>query len=94
MIAQSTLDFNNIVHIRENNAHSEAILDANYDKLNKQCQLVYFLLKQTRLTVREAMVSYNIGDLRRRVCDLRQAGIEVKDNILPGGSKEFFIENI
>jgi len=80
------------VHTHENNSHSEAILDSNYERLNKQCQLVYTLLKSgLELTVRDAMIDYGIGDLRRRVCDLRQAGIDVKDTVRKGGSKEYYL---
>ena len=87
---QTQIDF---THKKENNAHSEAILDKNYERLNKQCQLVLTLLKSgLELTVREAMISYGIGDLRRRICDLRQAGIDVKDTVLRGGCKQFYLE--
>lgn len=79
-------------HTAENNRHSEAILEANYERLNKQCQLVYSLLKQgDRLTVRNAMIYYGIGDLRRRCADLREKGIEVKSALIDGRHKEYFL---
>ena len=80
------------VHDHENNSHSEAILDANYERLNRQCRLVYSLLKQgCRLTVRSAMVYYGIGDLRRRCADLRENGIDVKSRLIDGRHKEYFL---
>lgn len=58
-------------HGKENNAESMALYDANLDDFNKQCRKVYELLHQgRRLTVREALLKFNIGDLRRRVKDL------------------------
>jgi hypothetical protein len=86
---QTLLDFT--VHSRENNSHSQSILESQYERLNKQCKLVYELLKVKSLTVREAMIDYGIGDLRRRIKDLRDVGVNVKDEILPGGFKCYYL---
>jgi hypothetical protein len=86
---QTLLDF--IVHSRENNSHSQAILESQYERLNKQCKLVYELLKVKTLTVREAMIEYGIGDLRRRCADLREKGINVKSEIMEGGFKKYYL---
>lgn len=89
---QQQIDFTAVTHTRENNAHSEAILDGCYDKLNNQCKVVYDLLKAgKRLTVRQAMFENGIGDLRARIRDLRNAGLQVKDSLLPGSFKEYFL---
>lgn len=57
-----------------------ALYDANLDDFNKQCRKVYELMTQgRRLTVREALLKFNIGDLRRRVKDLIDVyGVPIK----------------
>jgi hypothetical protein len=80
------------VHTQENNRQSQTGLEANFIKLNNQCGKVLGLLKVGfRLTVRDAILSHGIGDLRRRVKDLRDKGIDIKDEIKPGGFKEYFL---
>ena len=93
---QSTIDFNqpvNFCNRVENNQESNAILQENKDRLNKQCKYVLDLLKSgLRLTVREAILNYGIGDLRRRAKDLRDAGYPVKSKMLAGNFKEYYYE--
>lgn len=89
MLIQSEINF---VHTHENNRESEAILEDNYDRLNKQCVLVLSLLKKgLRLTVRDAIINHGIGDLRARIRDLRNSGIAVNDTVLKGGCKEYYL---
>lgn len=81
-----------IVHTHENNSESEQILNDNKDHLNKQCKLVHDLLKKgIRLTVRDAIVTYGISSLPRRILDLKQSGIEVKSVIINKRFKEYFL---
>ncbi len=87
---QTEIDFT--VHVRENNLHSEAILFDQYERLRGQCKTVYDLLSAGyKLTVRDAMLFYGIGDLRRRCADLREAGIDVKSNLLQNRFKEYYL---
>lgn len=66
MTVQAEIDFT--LHTKENNPFSEQILFDQYERLSKQCKVVYDLLKAGyRLTVRSAMVDHGIGDLRARV---------------------------
>lgn len=86
------IEFEGISLHKENNKQSEEILTDNHKRLSNQCRVVYDALKAgVKLTVKDAMIDYNIGDLRRRVCDLRQHGVDIKDNILKGGVKEFYL---
>lgn len=56
----------------ENNAESQSIFNGNIDHFSKQCKLVYTALKRgEQLTTAEALIKYGIGDLRRRIKDLR-----------------------
>ena len=92
MTIQPELDFTAVVHTKENNRQSEGILDANYELFNAQCKKVLNALKTGRkLTVMEMMVEFGIGDPRRRIKDLRDKGIEIKDEIHDTRFKKYFI---
>lgn len=78
---------------QENNSESQTILEENKDRINKQCRLVLDLLQVGyRLTVRDALLFWGIGDLRRRVKDLRDFhGIDIKTETQKGGFKQYFL---
>jgi DNA modification methylase len=79
----------------ENNLESQRILYENKDKINRQCRIVLdALLRGERLTVRDAMLRLQIGDLRRRCADLREHGIAVKSNLLEKRFKEYYLRNM
>ena len=92
MTYQTQIDF---FHTKENNSHSQQILDDNYDRLNNQCRTVLnVLMTGRRLTVKDAMNEYGIGDLRRRVKDINDnhyIPIRIKSDVLPGGFKEYYL---
>jgi len=69
------------IHQVENNAESQAHLEANRKKFSKQCEMVHrVLLSGEKLTSRIAMIKYSIGDLHRRVGELRQwHGVKIED---------------
>lgn len=82
-----------LVHQKENNPESRAILETNREHLNKQCKKVLELFeKGYRLTTGRALLLFQIGDLRARVRDLRDAGYDVKDELLKGRYKKYWIE--
>lgn len=86
---QTQIDF---VHTRENNRHSEGILEANYERLNNNCKILLDALKRgERLTGFIVVSKYNMMEYRRRFADLRAAGIAVKSEVLKGGFKEYFL---
>lgn len=88
MNPQLTIDF---VSRPQNNPESQRMLDKAVPRLNKQCLKLLDLFNQgKKLTVRDGF-DYNIGDLRARVRDLREAGYEVKDNMIGAGFKEYFL---
>lgn len=79
---QTQLNFT--THIRENNSRSEAHLKAHKEHFSKQCTLLYNILKSGRkLTVFEAY-SEGIASLPRRVKDLREGGIKIDSETVPG----------
>jgi hypothetical protein len=93
MLQQLSIDWSGISLHPENNKESEEILEANKDHLNTQCKMVKSILESGyRLTVRSAMINYGIGDLRRRVKDLRDYhGMDIKSRLIEGRFKEYFL---
>lgn len=80
------------VLVPQNNKFSEELLLANEKHLSKQCQTLYeAFLRGERLTTADGLLKYRIGDLRRRVKDLRDSGINVKDNLLSNRFKEYYL---
>ena len=93
---QTTITFP--VHSRENNARSQAHLDSNRKRFSNQCQLVYdWLMTGKTLTRKEAMNLLDIRHLPRRIADLREAGIDVKDKPAGNGRGKYnvyYLQNI
>jgi hypothetical protein len=85
------------LHARENNQESEDFLNENHERLSKQATYVLKLLKRgERLTVPKAL-GLGIMSLPRRIMDLKESGIEIKDTWLKDSNgkrimKEWFIE--
>jgi hypothetical protein len=89
MELQLDIDFSR----RENNKDSQAILDANKERFKGQCKTLYTaLLRGERLTTATALLRYGIGDLRRRIADLIEAGVPVEKKLIDGRFKEYFIK--
>lgn len=88
--AQLNIDFSRRT---ENNLESNEILDANRERFNGQCKTLYdAFIRGEKLTTASALLKYSIGDLRRRVKDLRDAGIEVEDELQENRFKIYFIK--
>lgn len=78
-MVQYEIDFS--VHVRENSRVNEAHLNANRPRFNKQCaKVLSLLLSGEVLTTTEALLKYRIGDLRRRIKDLKDSGIEIQED--------------
>lgn len=94
MMQQLEIDWNNVVHGRENNRHSESILVDQYERLNNNCRRLYDALRAGgRWTGRRIVAELDMMEYRRRIADLRDAGVVIKERTLPNGSKEWWIEN-
>lgn len=90
---QLTIDWNQVTHTSENNSHSEQILFDQYDRLNHNCKLIYDALKRgERLTGRDIVSRFGMLEYRRRLKDLKEAGIEIHEKTLEGGAKQWWIE--
>lgn len=92
-MSQTELDFNKPIRHQENNPESQFIYEENEPKLRGQCKTVYEALKNgERLTTAKALIKYGIGDLRRRIKDLKDHyNIKITDEVVSGGYKEWFI---
>ena len=89
---QIQIDFSTITHTAENNAHSESILSDQYERLNKNCKTLYDALKRgERLTGLIIVTKYGMVEYRRRLADLKAAGVKIEERLLTGGSKEWWI---
>ncbi len=91
---QTAIDFNNPIIHRENNPVSQADFEKNEPKFRGQCKTIMEAFKRgERLSTMTALIKYRIGDLRRRIKDLKD-NYKV-DNIgeekLEGGFKEWFL---
>jgi hypothetical protein len=77
----------------ENKVENQQQFDKNKIGLSKQCQIVYdALLRGEKLTTSNALIQYGIGDLRRRIKDLKDIwNIPVKDHYVKGKFKEYFL---
>ncbi len=83
----------NFCNRKENNQESQQILEANKDRINGQVRQVLELLQSgVRLTVKEALLTYDISHLPRRIADLKEFhGIEVKKELINGRFKVYYL---
>jgi len=80
------------LHGHENNRETQAILEANSDHLESQCKKLLRILKSgKRVTTKQLVKEFDISDPRRRIKDLRDSGVEIKDRIIGGRNKEYFL---
>lgn len=86
------IDFNQLHH-QENNIDSQKHFEANKEKFSNQCKLVYeALLRGEKLTTTYALIHYGIGDLRRRIKDLKDMWeVPILDHYVDGKFKEYFL---
>lgn len=77
----------------ENKISNQEHFERNKEKFSRQCKIVYeLLLGGERLTTRKALLDYNIGDLRRRIKDLKDIwNVPVKDRYVEGRFKEYYL---
>ena len=94
---QAEIDFTQPIIHRENNLTSQRNFEANEPRFRGQCKTIMDAFKRgERLTTLSAMVNYKIGDLRRRIKDLKD-NYNVKgimDETKKGGFKEWHLKNI
>jgi hypothetical protein len=91
---QPKIDFERLSHI-ENKVSNQEHFEANKDKFSNQCKIVYeALLRGERLTTTKALIHYRIGDLRRRIKDLKDMwDVPVESQMVEGHYKEYYLNN-
>ena len=89
---QPELNFTEITLHSENNRHSEQILCDQLPRLSNNCKTLYeALMRGERLTGKGIVSKYGMLEYRRRIKDLKAAGVHVKENLLENGCKEWYI---
>ena len=88
------IDFSELNHV-ENKISNQEHFERNKEKFSKQCKIVYeALLRGERLTTTKALLNYGIGDLRRRIKDLKDIwNVPIQDEYVEGKFKEYFLTN-
>ncbi|UYW01767.1 helix-turn-helix domain-containing protein [Flavobacterium agricola] len=86
------IDFSQLKH-NENTIENQKHFDDNQPKFSNQCKIVYeALLRGEKLTTAYALIHYGIGDLRRRVKDLKDNfNVPVESRKLQGNFKEYYL---
>lgn len=79
---------------RQNSSSNQAILEANKERLSKQCVIVLeAMLRGEKLTTSSALNMYGIGDLRARVRDLIKSEIEITKELKEDRFKLYYMTN-
>lgn len=89
---QTVIDFSKPIIRKENNAESQLVFDANEPHFRGQCKTVMeAFMRGEKLTTAIALLNYGIGDLRRRIKDLKdQYGVVgIESNYANGRFKEW-----
>lgn len=86
------LDFNQLSHV-ENNVDSQKHFEENKEHFSNQCKIVYeALLRGEKLTTTKALIEYGIGDLRRRIKDLKdQWNVPIESEYVKGKFKQYYL---
>lgn len=92
---QPKIDFSQIQHI-ENKISNQEHFEANKEKFSNQCKIVYAaLLRGERLTTTKALIHYRVGDLRRRIKDLKDTwNVPIESQLVEGNFKEYYLTTI
>lgn len=90
--SQLPIDFSTLHHV-ENKTSNQEHFERNKEKFSKQCRIVYeALLRGEKLTTTQALLNYGIGDLRRRIKDLKDIwNVAIDSQYVDGKFKEYYL---
>ena len=88
---QQEINFN--VLVNQNNKQSEEILLMCEKRLSNNCRIILEALQRgERLNGDNIWERYRIREYRRRFKDLKDAGYNIKDEVLKNGCKTWWME--
>jgi hypothetical protein len=89
---QQEINFDDLFHV-ENKISNQEHFERNKERFSNQCRIVYeALLRGERLTTTKALIDYQIGDLRRRIKDLKDIwNVPISWEYKEGKYKEFYL---
>ena len=93
---QLEIDFTMPIEHIENNPFSQKLFEGNMENFKGQCKTIMeALLRGERLTTTSALLNYGIGDLRRRIKDLKDNYQVkcIKERLREKRFKEWYIED-
>ncbi len=90
---QAEINFDKPLFHLENNAESQKSFEEKESRFRGQCKTIMDAFKRgERLTTAKALINYGIGDLRRRIKDLKDIyKVDVQENKMKGGFKEWYL---
>jgi translation initiation factor 1 (eIF-1/SUI1) len=94
-MSQQQINFNRPIVHSENNNDSQRLFEKNEKRFRGQCKIIMDAFRRgERLTVVKAMQKYRIGDLRRRIKDLKDNyGVDnIKSEMIGHGFKEWYLK--
>lgn len=91
MKAQTEFDFTGISIHPENNKESEEILLEQSERLSNNCRKIYRALKSGAMLTGASMMQMGMSEYRRRIKDLKDKGIVIKEKKMPNGCKAWYL---
>ena len=88
---QQEIDFTGISLHPENNKHSEEILLEQESRLSENCKKIYKALKRGARLTGIDIINMGMTEYRRRIKDLREAGVVIQETKLSNGCKQWYL---
>ena len=92
MLQQLSIDWNGISLHPENNKESEETLLEQEERLSDNCKKIYNALKNGRVLTGMDIIKMGMTEYRRRIKDLKEKGIDIKEKKMPNGCKAWYLE--
>lgn len=91
-MTQATIDWDNIVHLKENKRSNEVILNGCRVRLANNCRLIYNdLMRGDVLSGRLIVARTGMLEYRKRINELKDAGLPIQERTTASGAKEWWL---